>query len=356
MTPRVSVIMAAHNAGRFVAEAVESILRQTMPDWELIVVDDASTDDTPEVLRRFNDARITILRNEQNSGPAVSRNRALEAARGEYIAILDADDVALPQRLERQVQFLEEHRDVSAAGSWAEKIDETGRVLDLWQTPTHPAQIEFMMTHTCPLLHPSAMARVEALRSIGGYDPAYSCAQDYDIWVRLALEGHRFACLPEVLIRYRSSAGQISTARRAEQARYAARAAERYVKAKLGWTPEAGQMAAYRAILDAASAFPPELDLDEGIATLRSVFRDFSRHMPAESRAAVQAYIRDRALATAALSRRSSPAVCARLARAMAGPLMGGTLDWRVWMLLASAARHRTLQRIPGKAASGGER
>ncbi|BCW98659.1 MAG: hypothetical protein KatS3mg024_1486 [Armatimonadota bacterium] len=353
MTPRVSVIMAAHNAGRFVAEAVESILRQTTPDWELIVVDDASTDDTPEVLRRFDDPRISILRNDENSGPAVSRNRALQAAQGEYVAILDADDVALPQRLEKQVRFLDGHGEVSAVGSWAEKIDETGRVLEHWKTPIHPAQLDFVMTHTCPLLHPSATARTDAVRSIGGYDPAYPCAQDYDLWVRLALQGHGFACVPEILIRYRSSPGQISTARRAEQARYATRAAERYVEAKLGWAPGAPQMAAYRAILDGASPFPPDLDLDEGLATLRKIFRGFSEHLPADARAAVRAYIRDRALVTAALSRRSSPATCMRLARAMMGPLLGGTLDWRVWMLLVSAARHGTLQRVRGKAILG---
>ena len=353
MSPRVSVIMAAHNAGRFVGEAVQSILEQTIPDWELIIVDDASTDDTPEVLQRFDDSRITILRNEQNSGPAVSRNRALDAARGEYIAILDADDVALPQRLERQVVFLVAHPEFSGVGAWAEKIDETGRCLELMKTPTHPAQIEFMLTHTSPTMHSSATVRVEALKSVGGYDPAYPCSQDYDLWVRLALQGHRFACLPEVLIRYRSSAGQISTARRTEQARFAEKAAERYLQCKLGWTPDADSMSAYRAILVGQPALPGNLSVDKGLTTLRKVVRDSCCRLSKEDRTAVQAYVRACALAVASRSKAVAPDIASRIARAMMEPLMGGLLDRKAWRLLAIAALYRSLQLVLGRAAVG---
>ena len=350
MTPRVSVIMAAYNAERFVAEAVRSVLAQTMRDWELIVVDDASTDGTWDVLQGFTDARIVLLRNETNLGAAVTRNRALEQARGEYIAILDADDVAMPERLEKQVAFLDEHPATCAVGCWAEKVDETGRVLEVWETPTQVAQIEFAMTHTCPLLHPSALVRRDALVSVGGYDASYPCAQDYDLLVRLALEGHRFACIPEALIRYRSSPGQISAARRAEQSRHAQRAAERFLQARLGWSPSPRELASYRAILDGAAPLTPETDVRAGIRALRHAVREFCLGLSAADRAAVRDYVRYRALSTAALSRKSAPSVCTRLSGSMMAPEMGGLTDLRVWMLLGSAARHSLLQMVPGLA------
>src|SRR4051812_32745176 len=119
MAPRVSVLIPAYNSGRFLTEAVESILAQTTADWELIVIDDASTDGTPERLASCNDARLVRLRNPTNLGQVRSINRGLAVARGRYVACLDHDDVAEPGRLERQSDFLDAHPDVSVLGAWA---------------------------------------------------------------------------------------------------------------------------------------------------------------------------------------------------------------------------------------------
>jgi glycosyltransferase involved in cell wall biosynthesis len=128
--PRVTVVMAVYNAAQFLREAIASVLSQTYTDFELIVVDDASTDDSSAILRSYNDPRIRIIRHQTNLGASLSRNDALAAARGELIAIMDADDVCAPTRIERQVEFLQAHPAVGLVGCGIyDNIDASGAVL-----------------------------------------------------------------------------------------------------------------------------------------------------------------------------------------------------------------------------------
>src|ERR1039458_5312287 len=126
MCPAVSVIMPVYNGEKFLRTAVDSVLWQTFEDWELVVVDDASTDSTPDILADYRDPRIRVLRNETNRKPAACANRGLAGASGRYIARLDADDVWLPDRLAVQLRYLEAHPEVTLVGSAAHLIDEAG--------------------------------------------------------------------------------------------------------------------------------------------------------------------------------------------------------------------------------------
>jgi glycosyltransferase involved in cell wall biosynthesis len=201
--PRVTVVMAVYNAAQFLREAIASVLSQTYTDFELIVVDDASTDDSSAILRSYNDPRIRIIRHQTNLGASLSRNDALAAARGELIAIMDADDVCAPTRIERQVEFLQAHPAVGLVGCGIyDNIDAIGAVLYTSFLPeTNEAIQRALMTRWC-LLHSSIMFRKVLQQAVGGYRTAFEPAEDHDFVLRIAerSEAHN---LCEPLVTYR---------------------------------------------------------------------------------------------------------------------------------------------------------
>jgi glycosyltransferase involved in cell wall biosynthesis len=203
--------MPAHNAASYVEEAIASVLAQDYAAFEVLVVDDGSTDGTAEVLARLaaRDARVRWLRNERNLGIVATRNRLLAEAdpRATYLAVLDADDVCLEGRLRKQVEFLEQHRDHAAVGSHTVIIDEQGRRVGERRYPTSSAELRRVMTRYNPIAQSAVMLRRSALETVGQYDPRYPRCQDYDLWLRLA---SRFplANLDEPLIGYRVSTTQ----------------------------------------------------------------------------------------------------------------------------------------------------
>ena len=218
MPPTVSVIMSVYNGDRFLRTAIDSVLAQTFGDWELIVIDDASTDSTPDILATYRDPRIRILRNERNSKQAVCLNRAIAAASGRYIACLDADDVSLPDRLAVQVSYLETHPDVTLVASAAHFIDEGGSRFDFRAGGLGSCMANFMFTWICPVIHSSNVFRAEAARPPNGYneDPRYWWTDDYEFMSRIAFHG-RAHVLPEPLVEYRIHASSVSGKNRKEQ-------------------------------------------------------------------------------------------------------------------------------------------
>ncbi len=202
-TPTVSVVMCVYNAERYVAEAIDSILGQTMRDFEFIIVCDASTDGTEAILRRYSerDARIRVSIHPRQGIPAAA-NYGCQLARGTYIARMDADDIAFPDRLERQVTFLERNPEVGVLGGALEVIDEEGRVTHRRIPPLEDAEIRKLLLHECCIYQPAVMFRSDVFRASGGYRRAFVYAEDYDLWLRLA-ERCRLANLPEPLVRYR---------------------------------------------------------------------------------------------------------------------------------------------------------
>ncbi len=202
--PKVSVIMAVHNGGEFLGQAIESVLCQSLADLEFIVVDDGSTDNAPETLASYDDPRLIVLRNERNIGLTRSLNRALNAARGRYIARMDADDISARERLERQAQYLDSYPDVGAVASWVLRIDEQGRVLYRWRVPCDDSEIKRILANgKNPLPHGAMMLRRELLEQVGGYREWFRYAQDYDLWLRMMAAGVGFGAVPEYLYRMR---------------------------------------------------------------------------------------------------------------------------------------------------------
>jgi len=202
--------MPVHNGGEYLAPAIESILRQTRGDFEFVIVNDGSTDSTAATLQGYQsrDPRIRV-HHEARAGLVASLNRGCRDARAGYIARMDADDVAFPDRLARQVEFLDQHPRVAVIGSAVVRIDGGGRELKRSLSPTSHADIvEALKTYT-PFTHPSVMFRADAFAAVGGYRSAYGPAEDYDLWVRLS-ERYELANLAEPLLYYRVYPGQVS--------------------------------------------------------------------------------------------------------------------------------------------------
>ena len=198
--PTVSVLMPAYNAGSTIAASVESILRQSRADFELVVVDDGSTDNTQDVLSGFQDPRLRRVRHEQNLGLPVALNRGLETCLGTYIARMDADDVCSRDRLEKQVGLMERDGSLVVVGSWARVTDGKGT---LWKMPTGSDEAQAEVAFRSPFIHPSVVIRSGALGSHGlRYDETLThAAEDWDLWRRLRQVGG-FANVAEPLVTY----------------------------------------------------------------------------------------------------------------------------------------------------------
>lgn len=246
-TPTITVLMAVHNGAATVREAIDSILAQTFTDFEVLIVDDASTDATPEILRAAAaaDPRVRIVRNAANLGLTRSLNRGLDLARGRYVARMDADDAALPERFARQVALLDAQPDVGVCGTWIETIgDPAGEV---WDFPADDAAIRCRMLFETVMPHATVMLRravFEAARL--RYDPAFTTAQDYDLWVRAA-PFTRFANVPEVLLYYRVHPEQIGSRHRTEQRAFA-RQVQRAQIERLGLKPAEAELALHESL------------------------------------------------------------------------------------------------------------
>ncbi|WP_290476108.1 MULTISPECIES: glycosyltransferase family 2 protein [unclassified Leeuwenhoekiella] len=207
-----SVLLPVYNAEAYIAESVQSILDQTEPDFELLIVDDCSTDNSIEILDSFKDPRIIVHRKERNSGYTESLNWAIDQARGTYIARMDADDVSLPKRFEKQLNFLEHHPDVALCGTDARVEGSSLR----FNYPTEPKAIQANLLLGSSLIHPSIMGRTEIFKQYK-YDPTKEPAEDYDLFTRLVEGGEQLANLDEALLIYRVHNNQISKLQQQKQ-------------------------------------------------------------------------------------------------------------------------------------------
>jgi glycosyltransferase involved in cell wall biosynthesis len=213
VTPRVTVLMAVYNGGAYLHDAVESVLAQTFEDFELLIVDDSSTDDAVAMLPQ--DPRIRVLRNERNLGQIPSLNRGLHAARGDLVARLDHDDVCLPRRLELQVDLLDRQPEVALAATWTDIVDAEGR---LW-THVRP-RIESFGDFVChivsghvQLVHPSLMFRRDIVVGLSGFDESLNASEDQDLYRRLVLARREARVVTETLLRYRRHEQQMTVAK-----------------------------------------------------------------------------------------------------------------------------------------------
>ncbi len=219
--PRVSVIISTFNGERYIREAVQSILDQTFHDFELILVNDGSTDATLEILRGFDDPRITIVNNPGNQGIAASQNKALSVATGEYLALMDHDDVSLPERLQMQVAFLDDHPEVGMLGCNCISVDEKDHVESVSSHFRDDAFLKWqLLLCGCPFFHTSLMVRRSAMERVGGYDGKYRFAGDYYVIAKLT-DSCGVSNLDQPLVKWRvhsSSASSINREQLSDEA------------------------------------------------------------------------------------------------------------------------------------------
>jgi hypothetical protein len=267
--------MPVYNAAEYLAAAIDSIAAQTFGDFEFLIVDDGSTDASPQILASYaeRDKRITIIRSDANRGLTDCLNQGLALARGAYIARMDGDDISLPERLARQVSFLEGNPRVGDCGTWIQTIGELGGRVERY--PSSHADIRCELLFKDVLAHPSVMIRRSVLAEHGlAYDPAFYQAQDYDLWVRVA-EHAELANLPEVLLHYRMHQQQIGQRQQGTQVAAAGRV-RRAQLASLGLRPTAHELALHEAI-STARFTPTHQFIRAAEAWLQGIL-DASRH------------------------------------------------------------------------------
>lgn len=210
-TPRVSVLMTIYNAEPFLRESIDSLIAQSFSHWELIAVENGSTDKSPSILAGYADPRIRVFSFSKNIGRTPALRHAFNQARSEYIAILDADDLAHPQRLAREVAFLDRHPETVLVGSWAQHIDRAGRVFNTWEPPTDSDALHDCLGWRDPIVNSSAMYRRMAALAVGGYPEQYSYSQDFALILALVQHG-RLAVIGEHLCKFRILSGGMTRA------------------------------------------------------------------------------------------------------------------------------------------------
>lgn len=216
-TPIVSVVMSVFNGERFLREAVESILQQSLRDFEFIIIDDGSTDQSAAILHSYqtHDLRVKVCRKE-HSGLIESLNQGCRLAQSGYIARMDADDIAHQDRLERQVAFMDAHPEIGVLGGAVEWIDASGNSLGTHRYPAEDPQIKATLLEGSALWHPTVLLRREAFVVAGGYRSIVVDAEDYDLWLRIA-DRFQLANLEAVLLKYRIHPSQVSIRKTAQQ-------------------------------------------------------------------------------------------------------------------------------------------
>lgn len=242
--PQISVIMPVYNGGRYLREAVDSILNQTFREFEFIIIDDGSTDDTWSVLTDYaaHDSRVRLIQNEANIGLTRSLNKGLAVARAALIARQDADDISMPERLARQIAFLEMHPEVGLLGTQGDFIDADGRPIEdrRWRFAHDNSILQKQILDYCPFFHGSVVIRRSFLDRVGPYDVLAEPAEDYDLWLRLAEVTH-LANLETVQYQYRFHPASVGHTRRRQQLFQEARVLEAGAHRRFGRSLTANQ-------------------------------------------------------------------------------------------------------------------
>jgi len=210
---RVSIVLPVRNGEKHLLAALNSIQNQTLQIFEIIIINDGSTDNTAEIVRQasVHDHRIIIINNSSRIGMGYVFNQGIHVAQGEYVARMDADDIAHPDRLAKQVDFLDANRDVIVVGSQLTLINEVGNLIGTRSYPLCDHDLRRVMARFSPFAHPATMFRRALVVGLGGYDPRWAPAEDLDLWIRMSKYG-KLANLPEALLSYRIH-GESVTAR-----------------------------------------------------------------------------------------------------------------------------------------------
>ncbi len=234
-SPKISVLMPVYNAKEYLTEAMESLLKQSFADFELVIIDDCSKDGSAELVSRNSDPRIRLIKNEQNLGVARTLNVGLRFCRGEFIARMDADDIADPSRLERQHDFLVSHKDIDVVGADIIRMDSAGNDLaEQHRNPDTWGKLKWLMFLNCSIAHPTIMARKTFFEKVGEY--SIVTGEDFALWHTAIDKGLRLQNLPLPLLRYRVHVKSISKARVLEHLEAAADVVRNHVAKRLGFS------------------------------------------------------------------------------------------------------------------------
>lgn len=278
----VSVVLPVYDTERYIALAVESVLNQTFTDFELIIINDGSTDSTPAILDGFQkDSRVTIHHQSTNQGLIAALNHGCQAARGEFIAIMHADDVSLPDRFARQIAFLLAHPEVGIVGTAMLIISEMGDIAGSQMVPHRPGLLGWLVQFHNPLAHPTVMMRREVIAGLGFYDPDAYLVDDYDLWLRASLVT-RLDNVQEPLLHYRAWPESATSLHRPAVEEKCHRLIQTHLSRRLGRPISLKAAEALRG-LDSWTITPPPTDpglLREATATLEELWRLYQQTVP----------------------------------------------------------------------------
>jgi glycosyltransferase involved in cell wall biosynthesis len=206
----ISVILPVYNCKEYIKDSVQSILRQTYKNFELIIVDDGSEDGTLDILNSFNDKRIRFYKNKYNRGLIYSLNKALNKSKGRFIARMDADDICEISRFQKQINYFDKNKEISIVGSAVTLIDNNNLVSRKYLYPLNDNLIRWSMFFSCSVCHPTVMIRSHVFKKINGYSFKAKFAEDYNLWFRLIKKKYKFSNLKESLLKLRKHKLNIS--------------------------------------------------------------------------------------------------------------------------------------------------
>jgi glycosyltransferase involved in cell wall biosynthesis len=207
--PQISIIMAVYNGEDYIELAIDSVLSQGYTDYEFIIVDDCSTDRTPDIILSVQDSRIQYTRNRKNLGQTPSLNIGLKLAKGRYIARIDADDIYLPGKLQKQFNFMEKNNNVVVCGTNGLKIDTNAEIIGTFRVPHRSKDIFFNIFFGSPLIHVSVIMRRSIIIENGGYDEKFPYCADFALWSKLIKKKYTVVNLPVALIKFRAFEGSL---------------------------------------------------------------------------------------------------------------------------------------------------
>lgn len=212
---KISVIMSVYNGEKYLRKAIESVLAQSYSNFEFIIINDGSTDNSLSIIQSFNDSRIKLISRE-NKGLINSLNEGINLAVGKYIARMDADDICDIHRLEKQFDYLEKNADIYLCGTWAKAINENDKIVGEYSyPPTTSGKIKKYLLFHNAFIHPSVMFKKEIIKKAGIYNGKYRHVEDYELWTRV-LRKFQAANLPEFLLYYRINQGGITRSKNSE--------------------------------------------------------------------------------------------------------------------------------------------
>ncbi len=251
ISPTISVVMPVHNGEKYLNEAIESILFQTFSDFEFLIINDGSVDKTEEIILSYTDSRIKYIKHDSNIGLIDSLNEGIRMSTGEFIARMDSDDVSTVDRFEKQINFLNENREIDIVGSWFKLVGEgyeyDGLVI---KHPTSNEEIRVTLLAFCPIAHPSIMMRRKVVvNHTFGYKKDALYVEDYDLWSRLIFD-IKFANINSVLLHYRIHQDQVSSIKSAMQQENGMRVKLNFLYNSLSLRPGKGERELYQAILN----------------------------------------------------------------------------------------------------------